>query len=111
MTGQDSQIRPPDQCLNMADLRAEIDRLDRALVRLLSERQRYIERAAEIKSKRSDIRDEARIADVLAKVAAEAAKEGLKPEIARAVWRELMERCIAHEMDAFEARITASDKT
>jgi isochorismate pyruvate lyase len=87
----------------MTDLRAEIDRLDAALVMLLSERQRYIERAAEIKGRRSEIRDEARIADVLVKVTAAAAKAGLSPDIARAVWRTLMEHSIALEMERFEA--------
>lgn len=87
----------------MADLRAEIDRLDRALVGLLAERQRYIERAAAIKVHRQDIRDEARIADVLAKVGVEAQRTGLTREIADAVWRELMERSIALEMDRFDA--------
>jgi len=86
----------------MAELRAEIDRLDRMLVELLSQRQRYIERAAEIKAHREQIRDEARIADVLEKVTAAAKKSGLKPEIARAVWRELMENSIALEMICFE---------
>jgi isochorismate pyruvate lyase len=104
MENQDLQSRPPSQCGNMAELRAEIDRVDRALVRLLSERQRYIERAAEIKSRHSDIRDEDRIRDILDKVRAEAAKAGLNVEIAAAVWRELMERCIALEMDTFVAR-------
>lgn len=94
--------RTAEQCLNMAELRAEIDRLDRMLVELLSQRQRYIERAAEIKAHREQIRDEARIADVLEKVTAAAEKSGLKPEIARAVWRELMENSIALEMNCFE---------
>jgi isochorismate pyruvate lyase len=87
----------------MAELRTEIDRLDRLLVRLLSERQRYIERAAEIKHKRSDIRDEARISDVLAKVAAEAESAGLDPALAREVWQALVEASIKLEWNTFEA--------
>jgi isochorismate pyruvate lyase len=104
MAAPDQTIKKADQCLDMADVRAGIDHLDRMLVALLSERQRYIERAAEIKGRRQDIRDEARIADVLAKVTAAAERAGLRVEIARAVWRELMERSIAYEMDRFEAR-------
>jgi len=87
----------------MAELRREIDSLDVRLVELLSQRQRYIERAAEIKAHRDQIRDEARIADVLAKVTKAAETAGLKPEIAQGVWRELMERSIALEMSRFEA--------
>jgi isochorismate pyruvate lyase len=102
MAAHDQKIKLPDQCLAMTDLRAEIDRLDRALVALLAERQRYIERAAEIKGRLSEIRDEARIADVLAKVTDAAERAGLSVDIARAVWRELMERSIALEMENFE---------
>ncbi|MDE1939854.1 MAG: chorismate mutase [Alphaproteobacteria bacterium] len=105
MTTTDPQDRLPGQCETMSQLRVEIDRLDRALVKLLSERQRYIERAAEIKSDRGVVRDEARIEDVVAKVLAEARKVGLSPEIAEPVWRTLVDRSIALEFQAFDAKI------
>ncbi|MGA7675697.1 MAG: chorismate mutase [Rhizomicrobium sp.] len=92
----------------MTELRAEIDRIDRALVKLLSERQRYIERAAEIKSDRVAVRDEVRIEDVIAKVLDEALKAGLSAEIAEPVWRTLVERSIALEFQAFDAKIQRS---
>ncbi len=104
MESQELEIKTPDQCLSMAEVRPQIDRLDRRLVRLLSERQRYIERAAEIKSHRLEIRDEARIADVLAKVTAEAERAGLNVALAQAVWRELIERSISLEMAEYEVR-------
>ncbi len=101
---QELPAMPPECCRDMPELRREIDRIDRALVALLAQRQRYIERAAIIKSERIRIRDEERIADVLAKVLAEAARAGLSPAIAEPVWRELVERSIAHELAAFDAR-------
>ena len=104
MTNADSQDRLPGQCRDMTELRAEIDRIDRALVKLLSERQRYIERAAEIKSDRIAVRDEARIDDVLAKVLNEAGKAGLSKEIAEPVWRTLVESSILFEFKAFDAK-------
>jgi len=94
--------RAPEQCRDMAELRAEIDRLDRALVAMLAERQGYIERAAEIKQDRNVVRDQARIEDVVAKVLVAARKAGLDPKIAEPVWRTLIERCIAHEFDRFD---------
>lgn len=108
MTNTDSQDRPPGRCKNMTELRAEIDRIDRALVKLLSERQRYIERAAEIKSDRVAVRDEVRIEDVIAKVLDEALKAGLSAEIAEPVWRTLVERSIALEFQAFDAKTQRS---
>ena len=94
--------RTPEQCRYMAELRAEIDRLDHALVTMLAERQRYIERAAEIKQDRNVVRDEARIEDVVTKVLVAARKAGLDPKIAEPVWRTLIERSIAHEFDRFD---------
>lgn len=100
-----SETRPED-CHDMAQLRREIDRLDRVLVSLLAQRQTYIERAAEIKPERGHVRDEARIEDVIAKVVAEAKRVGLSPSIAEPVWRELVERSIAHEFMAFDAKVS-----
>jgi isochorismate pyruvate lyase len=94
--------KDPEHCRDMAELRAEIDRLDRELVALLAQRQRYIERAAEIKQNRNIVRDEARVVDVVAKVLIAARKVGLDPNIAEPVWRTLIERCIAHEFDRFD---------
>ena len=98
------QNRPPERCTSMGEVRDQIDRLDRALVKLLSERQRYIERAAEIKSDRLSVRDKARVEDVISKVRSEARKAGLSAEIAEAVWRTLVERSIALEFQAFDAK-------
>lgn len=95
----------------MGELRAEIDRIDRALVQLLSERERYIERAAQIKADRASVHDAARIEDVLNKVLADARKRGLSEEIAEPVWRTLMEHSIALEFRAFDARFRLPDKT
>ncbi len=91
-----------DACTDMADVRYEIDRLDRILVQLLAERQTYIEAAGRIKRERGTVRDEARIEDVVAKVLASARREGLSPDIAEPVWRLLIDRCIAHEFLIFD---------
>ncbi len=87
---------------NMDEVRAEIDRLDRALVKLLAERQRYIEAAGRIKSDRDTVRDEERIRDVLLKVTAESVDRGLNPDVAVKVWRAMMEGFIAYEFEVWD---------
>ena len=99
------------ECTSMADIRREIDRVDRALVRLLAQRLTYIERAGHIKSSREAVRDEARIKDVLAKVKASCAKEQFPYTIAEPVWRQLMEGCIAHEFVVYDEAKGAAPKT
>jgi isochorismate pyruvate lyase len=98
----------PEDCRNMADLRQAIDLLDAELVALLARRQRYIERAAQIKGARAAVRDEARVEDVVAKVLVRARENDLSPQIAEAVWRALIEASIAHEFAAFDAKIQAA---
>lgn len=97
MTLPEAAAVAADACATMAEVRAEIDRIDRALVRLVAERQGYIEAAARIKTDAREVRVEWRIEDVVAKVLATAKREGLAAEIAEPVWRELIERCIEHE--------------
>jgi isochorismate pyruvate lyase len=92
----------PEDCASMAEVRQGVDALDRALVALLAERQRYMDAAARIKPDRSVVHDDARIEDVVTKVLAAAGPAGLSPAIAEPVWRTLIDRCIAHEFEAFD---------
>ena len=86
----------------MVEVRQGVDALDRALVALLAERQRYMDAAARIKPDRSVVHDDARIEDVVTKVLAAAGPAGLSPAIAEPVWRTLIDRCIAHEFETFD---------
>jgi len=97
----DARVDPAD-CLTMAEVRHGVDALDRALVVLLAERQRYMDAAARIKPDRSVVHDDARIEDVVQKVLTAAGPAGLSPAIAEPVWRTLIDRCIAHEFETFD---------
>ncbi|MEP1142792.1 MAG: chorismate mutase [Henriciella sp.] len=95
----------------MADVRHEVDRLDRLLVELLVERQSFMDAAARIKGTRKAVLDRPRIEDVVAKVKAEAEKQGLSPAIAEPVWRTLIDRCIAYEFESFDRRKPGLDNS
>ncbi len=93
-----SEATPPADCADMAALRAQIDRLDAELVRLLARRAGYIDRAAELKAANGwPARIPARVAQVIANVRAAARTEGLDPELAGALWQVLVEWSIARE--------------
>jgi len=85
------------ECQTMTDVRHEVDRLDRILVKLITERQSYMDAAARIKNDRDAVRDPARIEEVVSKVLAEAERHGLSASIAEPVWRTMIEQCIQHE--------------
>ncbi|WP_269716341.1 chorismate mutase [Caulobacter sp. NIBR2454] len=92
----------PADCTTMADVRQGVDALDRALVLMLAERQRYMDAAARIKPNRNAVHDRARIEDVVTKVKAAAREAGLSEAIAEPVWRQLIDRCIAYEFTVWD---------
>ena len=92
----------PAACKSMAEVRQGVDALDRALVALLAERQRYMDAAARIKPNRDAVHDDARIEDVVSKVLTSAEAHHLSPDIAEPVWRLLIDRCIAHEFSTYD---------
>jgi len=94
----------PSDCTSMTEIRQGIDAIDRALGCLIAERQRYVERAGEIKPSRDTVRDEPRVEDVLAKARAALIANGGDPELAETIWRPMVEWFIAHEFDIFDDR-------
>jgi isochorismate pyruvate lyase len=86
----------------MAEVRAEIDALDRAIVALLADRLHYIDEAARLKQSREQVRDDARISDVLTKVDGEARRLGADPRVVGRAYASLIEASIEHELAAFD---------
>ncbi len=107
----DARRHTAETAETMADVRYEIDRLDRLLVEILQERQSFMDAAARIKGDRAAVLDRERIEDVIAKVVRAAEAAGLSPAIAEPVWRTLIDRCIAYEFGAFDARAEAQAQT
>lgn len=97
-----TDIRDPEACATMAEVRAGVDDVDRQLVALLKRRFRYMYAAACIKRDRSAVRDERRKADVLAKVDAAAAELGVDRALIARLYQELIETSIAYELAEFD---------
>ncbi|MBB5533769.1 chorismate mutase family protein [Rhizobium giardinii] len=90
--------KSPADCTSMADIRAEIDRLDKALMSLFAERWAYIDRAAEIKKPvglKADI--PARVNEVRRNARKNAEKAGLDPDFYEDIWARLIQHSIEHE--------------
>ncbi len=89
---------PPQECDDMASLRAAIDLVDQALVDLLVHRAGYIDRAIELKQENGwPARIPDRVEDVVAKVRAKAEVQGLDPDLVDRLWRQLIDWSIARE--------------
>ena len=93
-----TRVKP---CTTMQDVRFEVDALDDILVPLLVERVGYMTQAARIKSDADQVRDEARIEAIVDRVRGRALAEGADAEVIEAIYRSLMEACIAYEHREF----------
>ena len=82
----------------MSDIRKEIDRIDEALVKMLAERQRWVEKAI-VAKKRAGLpaRDQARLDQVLDHVRVLARAHKLDPALAEAMWTEMVEWFVSYE--------------
>lgn len=94
---------PPERCATMDEVRAGVDHIDRRIVALLAVRMRYMDAAARIKPDRDKVRDEARKRQVIANAMAEAAALGLSPSLIAALYEQLVEASIAHELYRWDA--------
>lgn len=99
------QVRAAADCTEMSQVRAEIDRLDNALVDLIAQRFAYVDRAWQIKEGGPEgALVPWRIQQVVDKVKARASERGLPPELAEAMWRQMIGWFVQYEEERLAAR-------
>jgi isochorismate pyruvate lyase len=104
-------MRKPEDCTTMAELRAEIDRIDATLVALFAERARCIDRAVVLKSQLDlPARIDTRVEEVVANVRRHAVTHNLPPDLVEKLWRRLIDWSIAREEASLGPDSMRSDK-
>lgn len=96
------EIREPQNCATMLEVRAGVDETDRKIVALLARRFGYMDAAARIKQERWAVRDERRKAEVIEKVRAGADALSIDPELVAKLYDQLIEASIAYEFEKFD---------
>ncbi len=89
--------RSAHDCNDMTDVRTEIDRIDEALVDLISERFAFVDRAWQLKTNPGDALVPWRIQQVIDRVRARAEEKGLPPQLAEAMWRQMIGWFVQYE--------------
>jgi isochorismate pyruvate lyase len=89
--------REAKDCSNMEEVRAEIDRIDSALVDLIGERFTFVDRAWQLKNSPAEAWVPWRIQQVIDRVKARAAERRLPPELVEALWRQMIGWFIQYE--------------
>ncbi len=91
----------PWECADMAQVRAEIDRIDDQMVASIAERFGYVDRAWQLKMKSTEGAVVAwRIQQVIDRVKTQAAEKGLPPEMVEMVgaqWRNMIGWFVQYE--------------
>lgn len=94
----------PDDCNDMAEVRAGVDAVDAEMMRLLGRRFAYMNAAARIKPDRDHVRDEARKAHVLANAEKNACTQDVPAGFIRNWWEQLVEASIAYELQKWDEK-------
>lgn len=82
--------KKPEDCASMAEVRAEIDRIDSEIAALMGERWSYVEQAWRLKSDPSEATVPWRIQEVIDRARARAEEQGWPPSLAEALWRQII---------------------
>jgi isochorismate pyruvate lyase len=97
-------VRPPADCESMDQVRAEIDRIDDAILNLVAERFSYVDRAWQLKMGRESAVVPWRIQQVIDRMRAGAAERGIPPELAESLWRQMIGWFVQYEEEKLEQR-------
>jgi isochorismate pyruvate lyase len=101
-------LRLPADCPTMTEVRAEIDRVDDALVALIAERFGYVERAWQIKlAEKAAANVPWRNQQVIDKVRGLAVEKGVSPDLCEALWRQMIGWFIQYEEEKLRKEIEA----
>ena len=102
--------RPPAACRDMSEVRAEIDRLDTALVDLIAERFTYVERAWQLKL---EAKQEANVPwrnqQVIDKVRARGSAKGVPADLCEALWRQMIGWFVQYEEEKLRISLEGKD--
>jgi isochorismate pyruvate lyase len=91
-------MKAPNQCEDMTDIRAEIDRLDRQVIELLGQRFAYVKAASKFKTSAAKVKAPERFQAMLEQRRVWAEEEGLSADAIEKMYRDLVNHFIEEEM-------------
>jgi isochorismate pyruvate lyase len=87
-------------CRTIEEVRENIDRIDREIVELISQRSHYVEQAAKFKKTTQDVKAPARVEEIILRVRGLAVENQLDPDIVEKVYRTMIACFIDYELKA-----------
>ena len=85
-------------CKTIEEIRENINRIDREIVELISQRSRYMGQAAKFKKTTEDVKAPSRVEEVISKVRSIAVENHLDPDIVEKIYRKMISCFIYYEL-------------
>jgi isochorismate pyruvate lyase len=98
-----SHLIPPEQCVNLDEIRAGMDAIDREIVSLIASRVAYVRKAAGFKTSSANVAAPERVAAVLKTRRQWAEAAGLNGGVIESLYRDLVTYCVSEEHRQWEA--------
>ena len=89
------------KCINLEEVRNNIDRIDDEIIRLIAERGSYVAQASGFKKSEDRVKAPDRVEQVIAKVRSKAETSGADPDMVESLYREMIARFIQMELNEF----------
>lgn len=77
-------------CQTLAEVRVNIDRIDREIVRLIAERQSFVHEAGRFKANPTAVEDRRRVEEIIAKLRRIAEQDHASPAVVEATYRAMI---------------------
>ncbi|MCM1524991.1 MAG: chorismate mutase [Ruminococcus sp.] len=92
-------------CNSLDEVRANIDKIDNEIIKLIAERGKYVAQASVFKKDEEGVKDAGRVEKVIAKVREKSKDYGADPDMVEALYREMISRFINMEMSEFHKNV------
>lgn len=90
------------KCESLEEVRENIDRIDRSIVKLIAERSTYVAQAANFKKNLDDVKAPQRVEKIINKVRGLANDYGVNQDIVENIYREMIDSFINFELSEHE---------
>ena len=92
-------MKEPEDCLNIEEIRIEIDNLDREIIAALGKRFKYVKAAAKFKTSETSVKAPDRFKSMLEQRRTWSEAEDLNPDIIENIYRDLVNYFINEELE------------
>jgi len=97
-------MKQPEECSNLQEIRAEIDRLDRQIITAIGQRFEYVKAASKFKTSETSVKAPERLLSILQERRIWAQEQGLNPDVIEKLYQDLVDYFIAEELKHWQSK-------